>query len=150
MICALRVKQKAAPQIERVNNLIGHAVCVLAMTPTRRDALAAYIDAVLRPAAQHGQLRVYFDHDGAPVGVLVTAELGRIAHDRMVRTGRPALHFTEWNEGPNLWIMDLVAPFGHAGHILRKFGADRSGSLYYARPKRGRLRVKRIALPERR
>jgi len=82
-----------------------------------------YASACLRiwvePAIDLDQARFFYDAAGKPVGYVTWAWLAPDVASRLVGEGAFNLHLSEWNEGPELWIMDLVAPFGHAADILR-------------------------------
>lgn len=72
----------------------------------------------IEPAIRHGQIKFYFDERRRPIAYLTWAYLApdveyRLSHDPTV-----LLHESEWNEGDNLWFLDVVAPFGHLNKVI--------------------------------
>lgn len=64
------------------------------------------------------QIKLYFARDGQPVAYASWALLAEEVERRIARLGFPLLHVSEWNEGSLLWIVDLVAPYGHLPYVL--------------------------------
>jgi cytolysin-activating lysine-acyltransferase len=64
------------------------------------------------------QLRVFFNERGVPVGYLTWAFLAPDVELKWTSDPKVLLHFSEWNEGENLWIMDFLATHGYARAIL--------------------------------
>jgi hemolysin-activating ACP:hemolysin acyltransferase len=100
----------------------------------------SYLDRVLEPALRHRSIKFYFNSRGDEVGFAVWALLAPGVEDQFTRNRQWDLHISEWNEGDNLWMIDLVAPHGH----LRKIIDDLDGifekfrTVSYCRVKRGK------------
>lgn len=103
----------------------------------------AYIEQLIEPALKHKCLKFYFDEHGSPVGYAIWATVADDVEERFMRSGRWQLHSSEWNEGATLWLVDFVAPFGHARTMLddlaRLLSSEHS-VLRYFRVRRNRLR----------
>lgn len=101
---------------------LGSVARVLLETSRRQYSLGAIAVQVL-PAIRLGQIAFCFDGRGRPVGYATWAFLTEtVAMELEVDPAR-ILHVSEWNEGSVLWIMDFVAPMGHAlelGRLVRK------------------------------
>lgn len=88
-------------------------------TEYREYPLATMSDWLELPIAL-GQIQVFFDPvSNAPVGYATWAWLSAEVERRWLDEPSTLLHYSEWNEGDRLWIMDLVAPFGHGADIAR-------------------------------
>ena len=116
---SLRVFPKPNPdRVERYAQ-IGYAMYLLSQSPQARHRQTHYANAVLTPAIAHQKISFYFDEDGAPAAFLVWASLAPDVEERIFTRSKLELHFSEWNEGDSLWVLDLVAPFGHLKHVLQ-------------------------------
>lgn len=73
----------------------------------------SYFDNRIFPAIALNQIQFYFNDNGAVVGYVVWAFLTPEVADRLSRCHDERLHISEWNEGEELWILDIVAPRGH-------------------------------------
>jgi cytolysin-activating lysine-acyltransferase len=78
-------------------------------------SLAAWI----QPAILLKQIKFFFDFKGRPIGYMTWAFLAPDVEEKWISDPRVLLHFSEWNEGDRLWIMDFVAPSGFARTIAR-------------------------------
>ena len=96
------------------------------MLATERNVLRiATLKPFLWPAIQLDQIAFSFNSQGVPLAcatwAYLTDDVGReVASD----PGR-LLDLGEWNEGANLWIIDVIAPFGHARSFLSTLAATR-------------------------
>ena len=83
-----------------------------------------YFQTIVFPAIAHNQIELFYNEDTNAVGAVVWATLAADVEKRVIKTGRIDLHISEWNEGDSLWIVDLVAPFGHLPYILQSCRDD--------------------------
>jgi cytolysin-activating lysine-acyltransferase len=70
------------------------------------------------PAVNHGCVRFFEDENGATAAALIWARLTDAAADRMLHD-RVLPGEADWVSGPNLWFLDLIAPFGHGRQVAR-------------------------------
>lgn len=98
----------------------GHLAFLMARQCDYREyPLAVMIDWLEIPIALD-QVQVFFHASSyEPVGYVTWAWLTPEVEQRWLGDPSVILHYSEWNEGERLWIMDFVAPFGHAGDIAR-------------------------------
>lgn len=75
----------------------------------------------IEPAIQHRQISFFYDSFGLPIGYISLAFISDDTAARLINDEIFLLHESEWNEGDNYWIIDFVAPFGHALKILQEF-----------------------------
>lgn len=90
--------------------LLGEILWLLLQSPLHRrltvDAVEAYFVAPL----SQGRLR-FFRRGAAPVGLVTWAHLAPDAEARYLAGDEP-LRAEDWAGGPQLWFIDMIAPFG--------------------------------------
>jgi cytolysin-activating lysine-acyltransferase len=90
--------------------LLGEILWLLLQSPLHRrltvDAVEAYFVAPL----SRNRLR-FFRRGPAPVGLVTWAHLGAEAEARYLAGDEP-LRPEDWDSGPQLWFVDMIAPFG--------------------------------------
>ncbi len=79
----------------------------------------ACLTAWIQPAILLRQIKFFFDYKGRALGYMTWAFLAPDVEERWLSDPRVLLHFSEWNEGDRLWIMDFVAPSGFGRTIAR-------------------------------
>lgn len=121
---------------------LGFVAQILFNTPRKAYRIAT-LSVWVWPAILLEQIEVFFNERGAPVGYATWAHLSDETAGDLVREDR-VLHLSEWNEGLNLWIIDIVAPAGDAGVIALKLRSGRFAGAQRARAVRrdadGRIR----------
>lgn len=99
-----------------VGAALGEITWLLTQSRAHRYMLfVADLEWLVMPALQHGQYRVFYAQ-GKPAGLAVWGWVSDHAADRLGQGGRLAV--TEWRSGPNLWLVDLIAPFGGQESML--------------------------------
>lgn len=74
-------------------------------------------DVVTRAIDQH-RIRFYFDDSGQPIAYVIWALLDEEVAARVSLLKRFTLHKSEWNEGNEAWIVDLIVKPGHGKKVL--------------------------------
>ena len=98
----------------------GYVSYLMTRQPEYREYPLATISDWLELPIALGQIQVFFDPaSNTPVGYVTWAWLSAEVEHRWLGEPSTLLHYSEWNEGDRLWIMDLVAPFGHVPDIAR-------------------------------
>lgn len=93
------------------------------------------IGAMFLPAIHLNQFRIYRNKDGDPIGIVTWAFLSKEIEEKYQK-GERNLKLEDWNSGDNGWIIDFIAPFGHAKQIIK----DLRGNIF--KGKRGKaLRI---------
>ena len=122
----------------------GRAVALILGCPNYRRLRVASIGAWLRPPILLKQICFFYDRGGRPIGYIVWAYLAEDVEKRMVSDPDFLLHFSEWNEGDRLWIIDFVAPNGMvreiASYIKRHMFKEFSELRYIRRDASGNVR----------
>lgn len=101
------------------NAQIGNAAALMMRSMRYQRYPVNCITAWIQPAIMHKQIRFFFDRHGGPVGYMTWAYLAPDVEQRLLNDPRFTMHLSEWNEGENLWILDLLAPNGFAKAIIR-------------------------------
>lgn len=105
---------------QKVNaGLWGFAFRVMCLGPLDQARTPYSMRGMLDSAIRQKRIKAYFCEDGKPVGYVIWAYLAERSETRVRESGEFLLHEDEWNEGPNLWVVDLLAPCGHAKYIFR-------------------------------
>jgi cytolysin-activating lysine-acyltransferase len=73
----------------------------------------------IQPAIFLDQIRIFRDRRGLPVGYVTWAFLSADVAAECRSQPNRILHFSEWNEGNNLWIMDILALPGWGRVVLQ-------------------------------
>lgn len=109
---------------------LGLVAGLMYQTPSYCSYPVACLKAWIEPVINHRQIWFAFDSQGRAVAYFTWAWLAPDVAHRLEHDPNVLLHYSEWNEGEQLWIMDLVAPYGHAQDVMRylrdhKFAAQR-------------------------
>jgi hemolysin-activating ACP:hemolysin acyltransferase len=98
------------------------------------------------PAVRLQQIQFLFSEEGRPLGFATWAFVIPETAQRLRAGAVPIIE--DWNDGDLLWIMDFVAPYGHArslAHILRRRLRGRYSDYLHARDHGSRTRLDRGA-----
>jgi len=109
---------------DRLSKLIGAITRVLFYTPRNKFRIAA-IDAQIMPAVRLLQADIFCNEYGVPVAYAIWAFVSDEVVAELQAGSERILHLSEWNDGLNLWLMDIAAPFGHAFPFLRKLRKEK-------------------------
>jgi hemolysin-activating ACP:hemolysin acyltransferase len=117
-------------------------VCDLAQaSPQHAPMSLQQLMRVLDAAISLNQVKVYFNDYGECMGYVVWALLAPDVAQRFLSGNDLSLHLTEWNEGTNVWIIDLLVPHGSINYVLRDLSDNvfkDIESLTYFRVKKGK------------
>lgn len=127
---------------------LGFISALMALHPKYRTYPIVCLQAWIMPALAHDQARIFFDEKGGAVGYITWGYLGLDVADRWIKDPNVLLHFSEWNEGGELWIMDFFAVPGFAKIILNEIRKNMFGDEEFAKSYR-RARAATGARPTR-
>jgi len=137
-----------APTNERqnqVSRVFGEFVRILTGTARATFKLVS-IEHFVMPAIRLGQYQIVYNKRGVPVAYMCWAFLSDEVCNEYLSGSDRLLHISEWNEGANLWVMDIVSPYGFTRELLsifkKKISTDRI--LYGRRYVGDRSVIKRI------
>jgi len=113
-----------------------HAVYLFSLTDRHRHLTIADLDRMLAPPLRLGQTMLLWD-GGRVVAYSSWAWMSDEASERFL-TGAP-IRAEDWRCGPNLWVVDAVAPFGHIRRIAYLYrDSFKPGKARWLRTKDGR------------
>jgi len=99
---------------------------MVAATMTRSSQYCQYPIACLavwvEPAIVLDQIHFFRDSGDKVIGYMTWALLAEDAERRLLQDPEVIFHFSEWNEGDRLWIMDLVLLGGDMRTVLKEAG----------------------------
>lgn len=122
---------------------LGIASFLLAHSKRQNRYPIDYLLRVVWPAITQDNIHIYFNSEGLPVCFVIWARLTEKVAERYVERGFPDFHISEWNEGGELWIVDIAVPFGHFHKLfneLRDTFFRNEISIKYLRRKIGRIK----------
>ncbi len=94
---------------------------------------SAALGRLFYPAINHDCVRFFDNEDGKTCAALIWARLSDDVSERMIYDRAPPQP-DEWASGHNLWFLDLLAPFGHAGQVARHIARKPpEGPFFFAR-----------------
>lgn len=124
---------------------LGEAVSVLIRAPKHKAMPLEGLRLQVLPAIMHNQyliarVNAQEDRQQVAAGLIMWASVSDEVDQRLkARPQQPIwLRFEEWKSGPNLWLVDLIAPSALAGAMLKdldeKVGQGRPISARIAAP----------------
>lgn len=102
--------------------IYGELVWLMGMSPLHRRMFVADLEWFLVPPIQKNQFRIFRAKE-RPIGVALWAYLDA-ERDAAYATAPGRLKPEEWDCGDTLWLVDLIAPFGHAETMLADLKAS--------------------------
>ena len=114
----LKVYDRPDEGLMRESALAGFAASMLAQFPSRSNTSVSSLAASIHEPQRQGNAKFYFDAEGKPAGFVTWAYLAPDTEARLLRMGAVRLTPLEWNEGGNLWIIDLVVPDKRLKYVL--------------------------------
>lgn len=105
-----------------ISHLLGEMTWLLTQSPLHRAFAIGDLEWLVMPALIHQQFYIFRDGD-RPVGLALWAKCRPEAEAKLERgmiEPENRLTLEEWNNGPNIWLVDLVAPFADAENKHRE------------------------------
>ena len=105
----------SAPQnaTRTMAGVLGEIVWLMSQSPMHKQFFISDIEWFAMTPALLRQFRLFYDKE-KPVGVLFWALVNDEVEERL-STGGGRLRPKDWKCGDNLWVVELVAPFGPVG-----------------------------------
>ena len=113
---AIKLAIEQAKSVLKKLPLLGPIAWLCMNSPQHRNQFIADLEWRVMPALVLDQAKLYM-RDEAPVAYASWAFLSPEAAERYRATGR--LVPADWKSGPEAWLIDLVAPFGGGGEVLK-------------------------------
>ena len=96
-----------------ISHLLGEMTWLLSQSPLHRVFAIGDLEWLVMPALIHQQFYIFRDGD-RPVGLALWAKCRPEAEAKLERgmiEPENRLSLEEWNNGPTIWLVDLIAPF---------------------------------------
>ncbi|WP_116091585.1 toxin-activating lysine-acyltransferase [Sphingomonas crusticola] len=122
----------------RVSAQLGHACRLLWATSGKKPVMLADVVRRLIAPVRLDQIEFLFNSHGVPIGYATWAFLSKDSGDKLAADPAYILHLSEWNEGDQLWIVDMVAIPGQISNLVRKLRRGRLSA--FSRAHGARLR----------
>jgi cytolysin-activating lysine-acyltransferase len=100
-------------------NLIGQIVSLMLSSKIHRKYLIDDIGAMFLPAIHLNQFRIYRNKKGDPVGIITWAFLSKDLEEKYQKGNKALTKLEDWKSGDNGWVIDFIAPYGHAKQIIK-------------------------------
>jgi len=114
---------KLSPELEAAKNsltrlpILGPAVWLCARDEQKKHLFVSDVDALIMPAVILDQCRLY-TRDGVPFSFFTWATVSDEV-DARLRSGVAKIAPHEWQSGDHLWMVDMIAPFGHRDEMFK-------------------------------
>ncbi len=112
------VEPKTGQRPPDIGTALGRAVLLLMSQPAYRHLFLADLEWMLLPPILLNQYRL-FSTGGRIMAFAAWATLSEAVEAR-INAPNQRLSPAEWKSGDNLWLIHLVAPFGHGEAVLKE------------------------------
>ncbi len=100
-----------------LNAILGDACWLLSQSGAHRyNFFLADLEWLVIPAIVNGQYKL-FHSENRPVGFAIWAQVSDEVQKRLAK-GAGKLASQDWRSGKNLWLIDVIAPYGQADQML--------------------------------
>lgn len=99
-----------------VSDVFGQIVWLMTQSKSHQTFFLSDLEWMVMPALLLRQFRIFPGKD-RPMGVALYAYLSEET-ERRLEAGGSRIAPNEWKNGDRLWLLDLVAPFGHQKEML--------------------------------
>ncbi len=113
------------------SRLIGDIATLMMQSSTHANYKIQHLSKIVLPPVQLNQFRIYHDAKKRPVGFVSWAMLSKEAEDKLLNKPAP-LTLAEWASGDIIYIMEFIAPYGHAEKIIKDLQKHHAGRKAYA------------------
>jgi cytolysin-activating lysine-acyltransferase len=102
-----------------VATILGEIVWLMSQSPTHKQMFISDLEWLVMPPVLLQQYRLFYGPD-RPIGALFWGFVDDACEDRLKSGGGNArLRAQDWKAGENLWIVDILAPFGGADEMIK-------------------------------
>lgn len=99
-----------------VSDVFGQIVWLMSQSPAHKNFFISDLEWMVMPPMLLRQFRI-FPGKNQPLGVALWASLSPEVEKRL-EAGGTRLGPNEWKSGDSIWLVDLIAPFGHQETML--------------------------------
>jgi cytolysin-activating lysine-acyltransferase len=109
--------QQPQQQNPDVSSILGIVTALMVDSPLHQHFFLADMKWLVIPPVRMRQFRI-FRKDGTPFAYACWASVSEETEARL-KAGEVRLRPDEWNNGDNIWLIDLVAPFGGGEEVMQ-------------------------------
>jgi len=102
--------------LKTVAQMLGEITWLLTQSPLQKQLFISDLEWFCMPPLMLEQYRIFYG-PSTPAAVAFWAFVSDETQERLV-AGAHKLRADEWKAGDNLWLMELIAPFGAVDEIL--------------------------------
>jgi cytolysin-activating lysine-acyltransferase len=113
---------QAEPAPKTVAQVLGEIIWLMTQSPRHKAIPLGDLEWLVMPAILLRQFRIFYKGE-QPVGVALWALADELVAKRIDADDR-RLAAVEWKSGPNLRIVELVAPFGGEAEMREQVGSS--------------------------
>lgn len=115
---------KGASEVAKKLPLFGHVVWLYTQSPASRYYFIQDMESRVLPALVLEQCKLYLQTTGGslPIAYVSWAYLSAEAEEKFLASQKIAP--SDWKSGKNLWLVDVLAPFGGEQAILKELFND--------------------------
>lgn len=115
-------QQAAENQPDNIG-ILGHVLWLMSQSAVHKHVFVSDFEWLVMPAILHGQFRIWREKNEQgvfiPVGYASWAFLSDDAEER-IQENIKKLAPADWQSGDNLWLIDLITPFGGADNAVQE------------------------------
>ncbi|MEQ5091681.1 RTX toxin-activating lysine-acyltransferase RtxC [Providencia rettgeri] len=109
--------QQGMHNLKQIQHIIGGVMLLSQYSPLHRRYILAEWQARIMPAFELNQFCYYEDENGRPVAFCNWAFLSIKNRDELL-SGKREIDDSDWNSGGNIFIPEMIAPFGHGRKVI--------------------------------
>ncbi|HVQ67005.1 MAG TPA: toxin-activating lysine-acyltransferase [Bradyrhizobium sp.] len=114
-------KATSEPPPKTVSQVLGEITWLMTQSPRHKSIPLGDLEWLVMPAILLKQFRMFYKGE-QPVGVAVWALVDDLVAKR-IDAGDKRLTAVEWKSGPNMRVLDVVAPFGAEAEMREQIAA---------------------------
>ncbi len=108
--------QAGAKPVPTVSDVFGQVTWLMTQSKGHRNFFVSDLEWLAMPPLLHRQFRIFPGKD-QPLGVALWATVSDDVATRL-SSGQTRLAPADWKSGENIWLVELIAPFGHQDKML--------------------------------
>lgn len=105
---------------QTVGALLGEITWLMTQSKSHRLMFIGDLEWIAMPPMLLRQYRLFRDDNKTPCGLALWAKVNDEVEQRLMTMGTARLKPDDWNSGENVWLIDLIAPFGRQAEMLEE------------------------------
>jgi cytolysin-activating lysine-acyltransferase len=120
------MSQSPRPLPEKtVSHVLGEITWLLSQSPIHKNLFISDLEWMVMPAILLEQFRIFHGPNQRPAGLILWGSISNETEQRLLNH-QVKLSPQEWRNGDNLWLIEMVAPFGGQEEML----ADAAATIF--------------------